>query len=256
MEQLEPVQWVVLSVAALIVGIAKAGVPGIGILVPVMLVLAMPDQAAISVGIGLPMLIVGDLFALSYHRRHAEWGHLWRALPWALGGVLGGFVLFLVLGRYNLDINVFLRRAIGVIVLSVLALAEWMRRRKAKGGDVEVSVWLAPVLGVVGGVMTMLANAAGPIFACYLLALALPKRSFMGTSAWLFFILNVVKIPFHVYLGNITSATLIFDLKMIPAIGVGAGVGMLLFRAIPETGFRRVVIVLTTVACVKLLLSA
>ena len=88
-----------------------------------------------------------------------------------------------------------------------------------------------------------------------MLALSLPKRTFMGTAAWLFFILNMIKVPFHAALGNITVSTLIFDLKMIPAIGVGAGLGILLFRVIPEKGFRVLVYALTVIACVKLLCS-
>lgn len=250
--QFEIKQWVVLVIAAMLIGVGKSGVPGIGVLAPVMLVLAMPDRAALSVGVLLPMLIVGDLAALAYHRRHAAWGHLRRALPWAFGGILLGFGLLLGLRWAGVDINSFLKRAIGVIVLVVLALSEWLRRRRS-ADDVSIAWWLAPFLGLLGGVMTMLANAAGPIFACYMLALALPKRAFMGTAAWLFFILNVVKVPLHLYLGNITPATLRFDLKMIPAIAVGAGLGILLFRWIPEKAFRAVVYTLTVAACVKLL---
>ena len=166
-----------------------------------------------------------------------------------------GFVLLLALRRAGVDVNVFLKRAIGVIVLVVLGLSEVMRRVKSGDDEVHVVRWLAPVLGLLGGVMTMLANAAGPIFACYMLALSLPKRTFMGTAAWLFFILNMIKVPFHAALGNITVSTLIFDLKMIPAIGVGAGLGILLFRVIPEKGFRVLVYALTVIACVKLLCS-
>jgi uncharacterized membrane protein YfcA len=42
---------------------------------------------------------------------------------------------------------------------------------------------------------TMLANAAGPIAQFYLLAMKLPKYAFIGTSAWLFLIVNISKVP-------------------------------------------------------------
>ena len=43
----------------------------------------------------------------------------------------------------------------------------------------------------------MLANAAGPIAQLYLLVMGLPKYAFIGTSAWLFLIVNICKIPFY-----------------------------------------------------------
>ncbi len=258
MEQLDLdlLQWIVLGISAMIIGIAKAGVPGIGILVPILLVLALPNHAAASVGLGLPMLIFGDMFALSYHRRHADWRSVGRALPWGIVGVLLGFGMLLVFRKADIDLNLFLKKSIGIICIGVICMTVWLGRQKQKNEEIKIQWWLAPFLGLLGGVMTMLANAAGPIFTCYLLALALPKKNFMGTSAWLFFILNNIKVPFHIYLGTITVSSFMFNLKLIPAIGVGALLGILLFKIIPERRFKLLVYVLTVAACIKLLLPS
>ena len=47
----------------------------------------------------------------------------------------------------------------------------------------------------------MLAIAAGPIAQFYLLAMRLPKYAFIGTSAWLFLIINLGKVPLMCELG-------------------------------------------------------
>ena len=65
----------------------------------------------------------------------------------------------------------------------------------------KASGLVAPFLGVLGGMATMLANAAGPIAQFYLLAMKLPKYTFIGTSAWLFLIVNISKVPFMCELG-------------------------------------------------------
>ncbi len=249
-------EWALIIAGAMVIGFAKSGVPGIGTLVPVSFAMVFP--ATKSVGIVLPLLIMGDIFALAYHRRNVQWPALAKALPWGAGGIVLGFILFVVLGRLEVDIDWFLKKAIGVIVLSILGFNYWFNRRKkakeAAGEEIRIDWWLAPFLGLLGGVATMLANAAGPIFACYLLALGLPKKKFMGCAAWLYFILNNFKVPFHIYLGNITTETFLFDLKLIPAIAVGALLGILVFKIIPEKGFIVIVYGLTIIASLKLLL--
>ena len=57
----------------------------------------------------------------------------------------------------------------------------------------------------------------------YLLAMRLPKRAFVGTGAWYYFLLNLVKVPFSVNLGLITGATLFLNALALPAIALGRG---------------------------------
>ena len=82
-------------------------------------------------------------------------------------------------------------------------------------------------MGLAAGFTTMIGNAAGPIMAIYLLAMRLPKYAYIGTGAWYFMILNLLKIPFHVFVwGTITTRTFLLDLAMLPAIAVGAVFGV------------------------------
>ncbi|MHC4227808.1 MAG: sulfite exporter TauE/SafE family protein, partial [Planctomycetota bacterium] len=76
--------WVVVGLCAVMVGIAKTGIPGIGILVVPLMAMVLPARK--STGILLGILILADLFAIFYHRRNARWRHVIRLLPAAFAG--------------------------------------------------------------------------------------------------------------------------------------------------------------------------
>ena len=84
----------------------------------------------------------------------------------------------------------------------------------------------------------MLANAAGPVFAVYCLAVSLPKMEFVGTSAWFFLIVNSFKIPFSLALGLIHGGTLLLNLLLSPVIVAGLLAGRWLTARIPQRDVR------------------
>ena len=148
MFDLNPTAWILVLLAAFIVGFAKTGIAGIGTLAPLLMVGAFP--AGPSTGALLPMLIVGDLFTIAYYRRHAEWPHVFRALPWGFAGIVGGFIFIYALQRFDTDnVNFFLRKLIGGIVVFILIFSLWLNRRKASK-DSTIPWWLAPFLGLLG----------------------------------------------------------------------------------------------------------
>ena len=92
----------------------------------------------------------------------------------------------------------------------------------------------------------MIGNAAGPVMALYLLSMRLPKNSYIGTGAWFFFIVNVSKVPLHIWSWHtISLSTFTLDVLMIPAIAAGAFLGIWLVRLLPEKVFRIIIIATT-----------
>ena len=108
-------------------------------------------------------------------------------------------------------------------------------------------------LGLLGGFATMIGNAAGPVMALYLLSMRLPKNSFIGTGAWFFFIVNWVKVPFSAKLDLINAESLKLDTCLFPVIIIGAVVGIVLLKRIPQKLFRIIVLILAAAAALKLL---
>jgi uncharacterized membrane protein YfcA len=245
MLELDLTAWIVVALCAILVGVAKTGIPGIGILVVPLMAGVLPVR--ISVGVLLGILILADLFAASYYRRHAQWIHVIRLLPAAFAGIVAGYFGLKVVDDQQL------RPIIGGIVLVMLGINYWRRRIESADKAVPGQWWFAAGLGFLAGVTTMMANAAGPIMIIYLLAMRLPKFEFVGTSAWFFFVINWVKVPFSTALELMTAESVKLNLMMLPFIAAGAFAGIFFLKRIPQKAFTAVVQILAAAAAIKLL---
>lgn len=243
--ELELSGWIVVALSALMVGITKTGIPGLGILVVPLMAGVLPARS--SVGALLGILILADLFAIVYHRHNAKWGHVLRLLPAASAGIVAGYFGLKVVNDEQL------KPIIGGIVLVMLGINYWRTRTKGKDAPVPTQWWFVAGLGFMAGVTTMMANSAGPIMIIYLLAMRLPKIEFVGTSAWFFFVVNWLKVPFSANLNLMTAASVKLDLMMLPFIAVGAVIGIFFLKRIPQKAFTAVVQILAVAAAVKLL---
>ncbi len=236
-QSLSPWQWALAVACTLMVGLSKTGLPGLGILFVPLFAMVLP--ARLSTGAMLPLLLVGDAFAVTWYRRNAVWRHLVRLLPWAVAGIVIGFFTLGVLD------DRILRPLIGAIVILLLGVQFWRDHAKKGQATVPTAWWFAAVLGLIAGATTMLANAGGPVMMVFLLAMRLPKDDFIGTSAWFFAMVNVIKVPFSVGLGLITPSTLVFDAVIAAGVLVGCLLGVVAARKLPERAFSIVVQVLT-----------
>ena len=246
---LSPAQWLLAALAALIIGFAKTGVTGIGILAVALFALAFPT--AISPGIVLPLLIVADLVAAFSYKKHAVWSHVWRLFPWAALGIIIGYGVSHRVNARGIAVMM------GVIFLFMVAAHLW-RRSHPESDEIARktrSIFFAIVVGTLAGFTTMVANAAGPIMVLYLLTMQLPKMEFMGTGAWYYLILNCFKVPFQYELGNITAPTLRIDLWLLPVVLLGAMFGRFMLPRINQKLFEDSALFLTVLAALKLLIG-
>ena len=245
MFDLNSIGWLIVGLCAFVTGVSKTGLPGLGILHVPLMAMVLPKRA--STGILLGMLILGDLIAATYYRRRAEWKHVLRPLPAAFAGIVAGWQAMRFVTNKQLG------PIIGVIVLAMLALNYWRTRADGENAPIPTQWWFAAALGFIAGFTTMMANAAGPIMVIYLLAMRLPKLAFVGTSAWFFFVVNWLKVPFSMHLGLITRDSVRLDLMMLPLIVAGSIAGILFLQRIPQKAFNGVVQILAAAAAIKLL---
>jgi uncharacterized membrane protein YfcA len=231
--------------AALILGMSKAGLSGFGLTaVPLM---ALIFGAKESTGVILPMLITADIMAVIYWRRHAVWKYIIVILPW----VALGIVAALITG--NMINNNQFRILLLTIVWIMLILMVLNDIRKKDDSTLPQSKIFSSLMGFTGGFATMIGNAAGPVFTLYFLSMRLPKKEFIGTSAWLYFIMNTGKFPLQALVWrNITLSSLIPGLIAIPVIALGIFSGIRIVKMFPENVYRYFVIA-TTIATSVLL---
>lgn len=237
--------WGVVLMAAFLIGFSKTAISGV-------MLLAIPILAGIfggkvSTGMMLPMLIIGDIFAVNYYHTHADWEKIRKLIPFtALGVILGA-----VVGHLINDAQFSVLIAITVLVcLGLLILFE----KKGDTLHIPNHIGVSLAAGIACGFTSMIGNASAPILSIYLLAMGYKKNDFMGTSAWFFLLLNAFKIPFQVFVWhNITLQTLEFSLILAIPIAIGAFTGVVVLKRINEDAFRKIVMVMTALAAIKLI---
>jgi len=239
-----PWEWSLAIFGALLVGVSKTGISGLGMLFVVIFAQIMPAKQA--TGIVLPLLCFGDLIAVASYRQHAHWQHVWRLMPWTAAGVVLGYF---AMGRIN---ETQARLLIGTIVLSLVTLHVVRRWRRGVHDEAEHGAWFAPVIGVLAGFTTLVANAAGPLMVIYLLAMRLPKMEYMGTGAVFFMIMNLFKVPFMMNLGLITTQSFTLNLWLAPAVFGGAWAGRVILKKMNQRVFENLALGLSAAAGLKL----
>jgi hypothetical protein len=199
-----------------------------------------------SSGLILPILIIADIFGVSYYHRHAVWSHLLKLIPWTVAGIIIGVSV----GDY-IDDGTF-RLIMAVIIMLSVVIMIWMEIKNVSNLPNYKAV--PPALGIAAGFTTMVGNLAGSVMALYLLAMRMPKNQFIGTAAWFFLVVNWVKVPFHIFAWHTISwNSLGLGMLTVPFIAVGAAAGIFVIKKLSDTGYRYFIIMMTLIAAIMML---
>ncbi len=237
-------QWAAIGLAVFLLGLSKAGIKGIGIIIVVILAFVFGEKT--STGILLPMLICADILAVIYYNQHAQWKYIFKLLPMMIVGVLVGVWI-----GNDISEEIF-KRLMAIIIISIVILMFISESRKST--SVPKSKFFSWIMGFLAGFTTMIGNLAGPVSNIYFLATRLPKNEFIGTAAWLFFIVNVFKLPFHLFVWKTVSVeTLVLNSVMVPMVICGFFVGVALVKLISNLNYRRFILIVTAIGGVILL---
>lgn len=230
--------------AAFLVGFSKTGIPGAGLPAIALMAEVFRENTQLSVGAMVPLLILGDIFAVAYYRRHARWNRVLELVPYVLLGMIPGYV---VLHYLQSD---WLRTLIGAIILGLLTLH--VVRVRMQWNTLPDRWWFAALMGFIAGFGTVVGNAAGPAMTVYFLSKRLDKNEFIGTGAWFFFFVNLSKVPVQWQLGVITPETLRLDLCVAPLLIAGALIGVAVHKRISQRMFNSLVLLLAAVFALRL----
>ena len=265
--------WILLMVVAALCGIAKTALPGAATVAVALCTAVLPAKE--STGAILLMLMTGDLLAVWSYRRDADFRMLRRLVPAVLTGV-GAGALFL-----HLASNDSTRRLIGVILLLLVAITLIQRRSTSRRASDDASAAQAPsppaptletqeattalatpttsgrlarlVYGSLAGFTTMVANAGGPVTSMYFLACRYPVKAFLGTTAWFFLLVNLVKLPFSISAGLVNTTTMSLTAICAPIVIVSALAGRRLAERMDQWVFEPVIVALTIISALPLL---
>jgi uncharacterized protein len=248
--------WLIGIIAGMIAGISKTGVPGIGILVAVLIPQIFAGREA--VGATVPILIFADCFAVFWYSKYTRWDKLTAMMPWVLAGMLIGAAVLFGLSSNAGSTTRAVNLLIGTIVLGMVAL--FVARLRYGSRLNPSSRALLAGTGIGAGISTTVSNAAGPLMTIYMTGLGLEKSAFMGTTAWYFFIFNIVKIPMYLVLDALhpndrlfTARGITFAFALYPVVIVGVLIGRWLLNRVSQRVFNAITIVGATIGALRLI---
>jgi len=224
----------VIAFLGFMIGFAKGGFGGLGALLTPLLALVLPVASA--VGVLLPMLMVGDVFAVTMYWKEWDIDLVKRMLPAGIVGALAGTVLLSSIPSNSLRI------ILGAFVLVVVAYKFLSDRIQAIRYDPRP--WHAPTAGLLAGVASGMFNSGGPAFNSYLLLQKLKARRFIATSAIFFALLNLIKVPGFLYTGVLNVPLLLSLWWVFPFIPVGIWVARMTLTRVSPSAFEWIIIVL------------
>lgn len=240
----EPFFYLFAIPAVILVGIGKGGFSGVGLLsVPLMALAVPPIQAA---SIMLPILMAQDVVGVWAFRRDFSARDLKYLFPAGLGGLALGYL-------FVRDVpNAVILIIVGLIA-TVFVIHQTTRRGPAALEPRKAALGPATIWGAATGFTSFIANAGGPPFQVYMMPRRHSPRVFAGTSTIFFAVLNYIKFPAYVHLGQMTGENLTTSLVLLPLAIASISAGVWLVRRVPAESFYRIVYGLTFVVGLKLI---
>ncbi|WP_183770584.1 sulfite exporter TauE/SafE family protein [Phenylobacterium haematophilum] len=234
----DPFFYAVAIPAVILLGLAKGGFSGIGVIAVPMIALAVSPVLAAS--ITLPILIVQDVVSVWSFRKTWDRNVLAVMLPSAAGGIVVGYALaaFVKPGAVEL--------AVGAISIVFAVMRLWAERgsASARPAKPEKLPWRGVLAGVTAGFTSQIAHAGGPPFQIYVMPKNLPRDVFIGTSAIFFAVVNWMKVPAYWALGQFTREAMMTALVLLPLAIASTWGGVWLVRRVPAGNFYRIIYVL------------
>jgi uncharacterized protein len=229
--------------AVLLLGLAKGGFAGLGMLaVPLMTLTVSPVQAA---SITLPILIAQDVVSVWVFRRKWDKCSLVLLIPAAALGILLGYLLAARVSSAAVEL------AVGIISVVFALQRLWIERQQLLAIPPTRS-WFGIVCGTAAGFTSQIAHAGGPPFQIYMLPKRLDRDTYIGTSAIFFAAVNWIKVPAYAALGQFTRQNLTTAAVLLPLAVAATLAGAWLVRRVSGERFQTIMYVLLILVGAKL----
>ncbi len=234
----------IVALASVIIGLSKGGLgPVAGGLVTPLLSLVMPVPEAVATA--LPLLMLGDLFALRLYWRAWNPHHIRLLLPFSAVGVVLGT---LVLASLPDDVLRILLAAFSLIAVAYKLVSDRLTALTYRPRD-----WHAYLAGGASGFSSAVANVGAPPFTAYMLLQKVPPVEFIGTTSVFFLVVNLMKLPTLAVAGIMDGGKLTAALFGVPLVLGGAWLGRRFIDLVQPRVFDAIMTGMLVVAAVALL---
>jgi len=237
----------IIAISGILLGIDKGGIKSTNILAMYFMLSLFPAKTMLA--IYAPLILVGEFYPVWHYRKQANYQASNRFIPWAILGLLLGTI---VGTRINEKIFGLL---IGILVLSMATLT-LVRGEKGIGLEGKRKHLISAGLGVLAGFGSIIGNAGGGVTNFYFLSTTNNKNSLIGSSSYLYCILNSVKLLLYLFLWRIfTRDTVTVTLCMVPFMAIGIVLATLLLKVMSEKTYQILVYIAIFYAGISLILK-
>lgn len=240
--------YLVAGSAVILVGLAKGGFAGLGAAAMPLLALVMDPVA--GAGMLLPILMAQDVVSVWAFRKDFDRRTLFLTVPGAAVGIFAGWWLA---SAINADA---VRGFVGVIAL----LFGSYRLLPAVGVQLRLAgpapEWIGVVMGGVSGFTSQIAHAGGPPFQIWALSRNFPHLMFIGTSSIFFAIINWMKVPAYVALGQFNTENMTLTAIFMPLAIISTLAGVKLVKHVSPERFNMIIQLLMVAVGLELIRQA
>lgn len=241
----DPAFYAVSLPAVILYGLSKGGFSGISLLaIPLMSLVLSPVQAA---AILLPVLLVQDAVTVYAYRASWDGPTLAAMLPGAIAGIAIGAATAAVVSPDQI------RLAVGVLAI-VFCLNAWLGPKPSLGALPHDRL-KGFGLGALAGYTSFVIHAGGPPYNMYTLPRSHSRDLFVGTSGVFFALVNLIKVPPFLWLGQFSAENLTLSAMLVPVAVAGNVFGIWLVRRIDGALFYRIIYLLTFAVGLKLVVD-
>jgi hypothetical protein len=234
--------------AVLLIGLAKGGFSGLGALGTPLMALGVDDPVK-AAAILLPILIAQDVVGVTAFRKSWDGSVLIAMLPGAVVGIGLGYLLAAWISADAV------MAVLGGITIVFGAYRLWIERGGRIAASSNSPAWVGSLFGVATGFTSQIAHAGGPPFQMWVMPRKLARDVFVGTSAIFFAVVNWIKVPAYIALGQFTAENAVATAVLLPLAIFASLAGVKLVRKVSPERFYTIVYLLMIVAGGKLLID-
>ena len=232
--------------AIILFGVAKSGLGGSVSLISIpLMTFVMPLNQALA--ILLPILIFSDFISAYKFRKEFDLNTLKLMVPFAaIGAIIGA-------STFSFFSESYLKLILGV--MGFVFAFHYFFLKKDANKPVAANYFKGAICSSVAGFTSFCAHSGGTPTSIYLLPLRLKKEIYVGTRIIFFTCINLVKLPFYLYLSMVNTSSFTQSLILLPLSVFGIFVGYKLLKIIEESLFYNAIYILILVASTKLIID-
>ena len=232
--------------AIILFGVAKSGLGGSVSLISIpLMTFVMPLNQALA--ILLPILIFSDFISAYKFRKEFDLNTLKLMVPFAaIGAIIGA-------STFSYFSESYLKFILGV--MGFIFAFHYFLLKKGANKPVAANYFKGAICSAVAGFTSFCAHSGGTPTSIYLLPLRLKKEIYVGTRIIFFTCINLVKLPFYLYLSMVNTSSVTQSLILLPLSVFGIFIGYKLLKIIEEDLFYSAIYILILVASTKLIID-